>query len=45
MNILLPTDFSENAEKACEIAFKMAAYNQGTVELSMPTIYPTLTAR
>ncbi|MGK0406811.1 MAG: nucleotide-binding universal stress UspA family protein [Roseivirga sp.] len=33
MNILLPTDFSKNAEKACEIAFKMAAYNQGTVRI------------
>jgi nucleotide-binding universal stress UspA family protein len=33
MNILLPTDFSENAEKACEIAFKLAAYNEGTVSI------------
>ena len=33
MNILLPTDFSENAEKACETAFKLAAYNMGTVSI------------
>lgn len=33
MNILLPTDFSENADKACEIAFKLASYNNGTVRI------------
>jgi nucleotide-binding universal stress UspA family protein len=33
MNILLPTDFSENAEKACDIAFKLAAFNNGTVSI------------
>jgi len=33
MNILLPTDFSDNADKACDIAFKLAAYNNGTVSI------------
>jgi len=31
MNILLPTDFSENAELATEIAFDLAAKGKGTV--------------
>lgn len=31
MNILLPTDFSENAELATEYAFKLAEKGQGTV--------------
>lgn len=33
MNILLPTDFSENAEIACQFAFDLAKRSQGRVEV------------
>lgn len=33
MNILLPTDFSENADKATEIAFRLAKQTEGKVTI------------
>lgn len=33
MNILLPTDFSENADVACDIAFRIAQDTQGKVSV------------